>query len=121
VIERLKEAWSPEQISGTCVITGGAGSRICHETIYQFVYSASAESSGLFRHLPSHAGSAGCDMPASPRGVTIPLSNTIQKRPAHIGERTTFGHWEGDSWRSQGVREEQPDDTRSSGRAATPS
>src|SRR4028118_1914877 len=31
-----------------------------------------------------------------PRGVTIPLSSTIQKRPAHIGERSTFGHWEGD-------------------------
>jgi IS30 family transposase len=31
-----------------------------------------------------------------PRGLSIPEANTIGKRPAEIGERTTFGHWECD-------------------------
>jgi len=96
VIERLKEAWSPEQISGYLRHHGDAGSRVSHETIYQFVYSASGRELGLFRHLPSARRQRRVRYARKPRGVTIPLSNTIQKRPAHIGERTTFGHWEGD-------------------------
>ena len=31
-----------------------------------------------------------------PRGLTIPLENTIELRPPEIGARTSFGHWEGD-------------------------
>jgi IS30 family transposase len=96
VIERLKEAWSPEQICGYLRHHGEAGSRVCHETIYQFVYSSSGRDLGLFRHLPSARRQRRVRYARKARGVTIPLSNTIQKRPAHIGERTTFGHWEGD-------------------------
>ena len=96
VIERLKGAWSPEQISGYLRHHRGAGLRICHETIYQFVYSSAGRDLGLFRHLPSSRRQRRVRYARKPRGVTIPLSNTIQKRPAHIGERTTFGHWEGD-------------------------
>ncbi len=96
VIARLKEAWSPEQISGYLRHHGGAGLRICHETIYQFVYSAAGRELDPFRHLPSSRRQRRVRYARKPRGVTIPLNNTIQKRPAHIGERTTFGHWEGD-------------------------
>ena len=31
-----------------------------------------------------------------PRGLTIPLGNTIELRPPEIAARTSFGHWEGD-------------------------
>jgi transposase, IS30 family len=31
-----------------------------------------------------------------PRGLTIPLENTIELRPPEFGARTSFGHWEGD-------------------------
>ena len=96
VIERLKEAWSPEQISGYLRHHGGGRSRVCHETIYQFAYSAAGRELGLFRHLPSARRQRRVRYARKPRGVTIPMGNTIQKRPAHIGERTTFGHWEGD-------------------------
>ena len=96
VIGGLKEAWSPEQISGYLCHRRGAGIRVCHETIYQFVYSASGRELGLFRYLPFARRQRRVRYARKPRGVTIPLSNTIQNRPAHIGERTTFGHWEGD-------------------------
>jgi len=31
-----------------------------------------------------------------PRGLNIPLQNTITQRPAHIGERQGYGHWDCD-------------------------
>jgi IS30 family transposase len=31
-----------------------------------------------------------------PRGLHIPPHNTIAQRPAHIGERQSYGHWECD-------------------------
>ena len=39
VIARLKTGWSPEQIAGRLKIEPREPYRICHETIYQYVYS----------------------------------------------------------------------------------
>ena len=38
VIERIKDGWTPEQITGR-LIYENASIRVCQETIYRFVYS----------------------------------------------------------------------------------
>ena len=43
VIAKLKTGWSPEQIAGRLRIEPRAPHRICHETIYQYVYSDSGQ------------------------------------------------------------------------------
>ena len=52
VIHRLREGWSPEQIAGRLRIEPAAPHRLCHETIYQYVYSAEGQSAQLARLLP---------------------------------------------------------------------
>lgn len=51
VIRCLQEGWSPEQIAGRLRIEPGAPHRLCHETIYQYVYSAEGQSAQLARLL----------------------------------------------------------------------
>ena len=50
VVDKLKLAWSPEQIAGRLKVAGEHG-RLCHETIYQFVYSPEGRALDLHRHL----------------------------------------------------------------------
>ncbi|MDG0989813.1 MAG: MOFRL family protein [Yoonia sp.] len=52
VIAKLKTGWSPEQIAGRLKIEPRAPYRICHETIYQYIYSESGQSQELGRYLP---------------------------------------------------------------------
>src|SRR3546814_2012402 len=50
----------------------------------------------LWRHLPCARRSRRQRYARKPRGVHIPMANTIKARPAEIGHRSSFGHWEGD-------------------------
>ncbi len=52
VIAKLKTGWSPEQIAGRFKIEPRAPHRICHEAIYQYVYSDSGQSREPGRYLP---------------------------------------------------------------------
>ena len=52
VIERLQSGWTPEQIAGRLRLER-APLRVCHETIYQYIYSEEGRRSELWRHLPS--------------------------------------------------------------------
>ena len=38
VVDRLRAGWSPEQIAGRLRVEPAAPHRLCHETIYRFVY-----------------------------------------------------------------------------------
>jgi IS30 family transposase len=94
VVDRLKDAWSPEQIAGRLQHDAGGRRRICHETIYQFVYSD--RTNELCRLLPTRRRKRRKRYARRPRGLFIPAERTWTKRPAEIGERTSFGHWECD-------------------------
>lgn len=96
IVDRLAAAWSPEQIAGYVRRHRPAGLSICHETIYQYVYGSQGRDQGLWRYLPRARRSRRQRYARKPRGVHIPLANTIKARPAEIGHRTSFGHWEGD-------------------------
>jgi IS30 family transposase len=93
---RLSDYWSPEQIAGYLRASPDSSLSVCHETIYQFVYGSQGRSRQLGRLLPSRRRVRRRRNARRPRGLFIPLQNTISHRPLEIGERTRFGDWEGD-------------------------
>jgi IS30 family transposase len=95
VMDRLKAGWSPEQIAGR-LRASGAPERLSHETIYRFVYSSQGQKLGLYQDLPMARRRRRARYQRQPRGLVIPVGNTIEQRPAEIAVRSSFGHWEGD-------------------------
>jgi IS30 family transposase len=49
VLSKLKERWSPEQISGT--LKKEYRISLCHETIYQYIYQNKRSGGSLYKHL----------------------------------------------------------------------
>lgn len=96
IVDRMKHGWSPEQIAGRLKRDGLSSVRVCCETIYQFAYSAEGRNLGLPQYLPEQRRARRRRGARKPRGVSIPPQNSISNRPARIGARQEFGHWEGD-------------------------
>ena len=96
VIDRLQEGWSPEQIAGRLRIEPRAPYRICHETIYQYVYSESGKSQELGRYLPERQKKRKPRYARKARDRVFPLETSIHNRPDEINDRSQFGNWEGD-------------------------
>lgn len=95
ITDGLRLAWSPEQIAGYARACG-SHAKVCHETIYQYVYSPEGRRLGLWQHLPRARKNRRRRYARKPRGLNIPLANTIAERPAEVASRASFGHWEGD-------------------------
>ena len=96
IADRLSAAWSPEQIAGYLRRHRGIREAVCHETIYQYVYGPDGRHQKLWRHLPVARRSRRQRYGRKPRGLHIPVANTIGARPQEIADRSSFGHWEGD-------------------------
>lgn len=92
IAERLSAAWSPEQIAGYLRRHRGIREAVCHETIYQYVYGPEGRSLVLWRHLPVARRLRRQRYARKPRGLHIPVANTIGARPQEIAERSSFGH-----------------------------
>ena len=102
VAEKLKEDWSPEQISGWLKRQYPLDEtmRVSHETIYRtlFVQARGALKRELLAHLRSgrmmrkgrHASTAG------QRRGQIKEALSICERPPEALDRAVPGHWEGD-------------------------
>lgn len=96
VIDRLKDGWSPEQIAGRLRIEPNMSHRICHETIYQYIYSEDGQSEELARYLPERRRQRKPRYARKARNHAFPDSVSIQNRPDYVNDREQFGHWEGD-------------------------
>jgi IS30 family transposase len=96
VTERLKAGWSPQQIAGRLKQEADGGASVCHETIYRHVYGPEGREDGLYHHLPKARRRRGSRYGRRPRSATIPRERSIENRPAEVGTRETFGHWEAD-------------------------
>jgi len=96
VIDRLKEGWSPEQIAGRLKIEPDSPHRLCHETIYQYVYSEDGQSQELARYLPDRRRKRKPRHARKPRSLVFPERMAIQNRPEEVNDRSQFGNWEGD-------------------------
>ena len=102
VANKLKEDWSPEQISGWLKrrYSDDEAMRVSHETIYRtlFVQARGALKKELLAHLRSgrmmrkgrHASTAG------QRRGQIKEAVSIRERPPEAEDRAVPGHWEGD-------------------------
>ena len=96
VVDRLRSGWSPEQIAGRLRIEPAAPQRLCHETIYRFVYGPRGQSEELARHLPSRRRRRRPRHARKPRSPVFPGHAAIRHRPEAVGRRTEFGRWECD-------------------------
>jgi transposase, IS30 family len=93
--KRLKQKWSPEQISGRSKLEGI--DMVSYEAIYQYVWLDKRCGGNLYKHLRHHnkkynkrsSGKAG-------RGC-IPNRIDIAERPAIVEQKRRVGDWEGDT------------------------
>ncbi len=102
VAEKLRENWSPEQISGWLRrrYPDDEAMRISHETIYRtlFVQARGALKRELLSHLRSRRmmrKSRRASTAGQPRGQ-IKDAISIRERPQEAEDRAVPGHWEGD-------------------------
>lgn len=92
--EKLREKWSPDQISG---LLKANGVQVSHERIYLHVWEKKGAGGDLYKHL-RHAGkkynrrSSG----KSGRGC-IPNRVDIKERPVIVDKKQRLGDWEGDT------------------------
>ncbi len=92
VTEKLREDWSPEQVSGRLKLNAIF---VSHERIYQYVYADKRAGGTLWKHLrcqkKRRKRAGGRD-----RRGKIPNRRSIEERPAIVEERSRIGDWEGD-------------------------
>ncbi|MBD9624764.1 IS30 family transposase [Ensifer sp. ENS06] len=96
VIEQLKALWSPQQIAGRLLADGVSAVRVCTETIYRFIYGKDDQALELYQHLSEGRRKRRPRGSRKPRDGTFPADCRISQRPDFIGDRSQFGHWEGD-------------------------
>jgi IS30 family transposase len=96
VVERLEAGWSPQQIAGRLKQEAPDRASVCHETIYRHVYGPEGRRDNLYRHLPKARRRRGSHYGRKPRSAAIPRERWIENRPAEVGDRQVFGHWECD-------------------------
>jgi len=97
VVEKLKQGYSPDIISGCLPIThpDDLSMRVSHETIYRWIYDDRQEGGDLYlkllrRHPRRKKHNRGR------RGGTLKGRVSINERPALVEQREDVTHWEGD-------------------------
>jgi IS30 family transposase len=94
VIERLKDKWSPEQISGWLQ---RIQIYISHERIYQFLLENKREGGSLYKHLRRSHRKRKKRYGSPERRGQIPDRVSIDKRPKVVDARGRIGDWEADT------------------------
>lgn len=71
VIAALEAGWSPQQIAGRMRLER-ARRRVCHETIYRYVYSPDGRAQELARYLPERRRKRKARYARKPRSLVFP-------------------------------------------------
>jgi IS30 family transposase len=96
VLEKLKEGWSPEQISGRLELEKGL--KIIHwETIYRWIHLPEYKSKRLWEYLTIKRRKRHKKYGRKVVRVRIPNRVSIHLRDKSVESRNIFGHWEADS------------------------
>lgn len=90
---RLKEDWSPEQISGRLKLSGQS---VSHESIYQYVLADQKAGGTLYKHL-RHQRKKRKRYGTQERRGSLPNRRSIDDRPEEANERQRIGDWEIDT------------------------
>ena len=91
----LRQAWSPEQISGWLDKRGELA--ISHETIYRYVWRDRAAGGPLHRHLRCAAKKRRKRYGRYDSRGRLAGKRLIAERPASVERRQVVGHWEIDT------------------------
>lgn len=93
VREKIRLGWSPEAISGR-LPKERPGLKISHEAIYRYIYTNARD---LIPFLPRRHKFRYPRHGLKKRRTVIPGRTPLSRRPALIGTRKQFGHWESDA------------------------
>jgi len=96
VIEKLRDSWTPEQISGRLKLENGQ-SVICWETIYSFIHNPKNKDKKLWEYLTLKRKKRKKKQNRSVQRERIPNRVSIHFRDKSVDTRESFGHWEADS------------------------
>lgn len=99
VRQKIGKGWSPEQVAGRLLLDypDDSDMRVCHETIYRFIYAAGQAEEKLWEYLPRKQKKRRKWAGRSVHKSRIPDRVSIHERPEAINDRSEFGHYEGDS------------------------
>lgn len=99
VRQKLGLGWSPEQVAGRLPLDYPEDSsmRVCHETIYRFIYAPKQANEKLWEYLPRKQKRRRQLHGRSVQRSRIPDRVSIHDRPETVNDRSEFGHYEGDS------------------------
>ncbi|HJO56159.1 MAG TPA: IS30 family transposase, partial [Candidatus Scalindua sp.] len=94
IIEKIKEKWSPEQISGWLK---RIQIYISHERIYQFLLENKRKGGKLYKHLRRSNRKRKKRYGSPDRRGQIPDRVSIDKRPKVVDTKARIGDWEADT------------------------
>ena len=97
IIKKLKEDWSPEEISGRLKLMNMNIGYVCHETIYEYIYSIEGIREKLYLLLRRYKPKRTKWHSRKRREIKIKERVSIHERPIEINEKAELGHWETDS------------------------
>ena len=94
VATKLRQDWSPEQVSGW--LKKNLGIAISHEWIYQYIYADKQAGGDLHKHLRCQKKRRKRAGDYDRRGK-IPNQTSIEERPELVEKRARIGDWEADT------------------------
>jgi IS30 family transposase len=98
IIRKLKEDWSPEEISGRLKEFPDEDiGYVCHETIYEYIYSTEGIRLKLYLLLRRYKPKRTKWHSRKKNKINIPERTSIHDRPDEISGKAEAGHWETDS------------------------
>jgi IS30 family transposase len=98
VISRIKEDWSPEEITGRLKEELGKEfpETISHESIYDYIYHGAERFERLYEHLRTARRWRQRRFSRKKQGNKLKNRVSIHQRPNEIREKKVYGHWETD-------------------------
>lgn len=95
VIEKLRERWSPQQISGW--LREEHGIKLSHETIYRYIWRLKKRDVKLYEYLRHRGKKYRSRGRINGSRSRIPGRVDIAERPAIVEEKQRLGDWEADT------------------------